>query len=388
MTAQSNVFILRIKSPLGLPKIGNLVLLLCAGCFSFSAQAEKRTYQIISLPDQGLYYEKRTTDSAETNKTLKKNKPQENQQQLSYNGTRGGGGGGFLCQEGKSKTAKLFSIDFLLAQNKSAEQNFGPRSTCMSIIESIRQRLVYTNPALAVGLADFMAAADKSLWQRHDQLNPSRTLPQRLWVQQCSDSGMGCMPNIPDDQLEQMPNTCFQKVQIAERIPWSNANKTMTIMTLVDVKAVQELEKYPIQCSHFYVHEWLRDFVAEAKDIRDLTSYFHSEAFFQNQARLLPYLPSTIGTGFDSPGRAADSQARSYYNEKILKAWFNPYEYSLGRDTKDSLVTLENEIFGRGQTLASIALRRNQYLQRGALRSYIEIKNDGYHLTTVWENRK
>lgn len=359
-----------------------IVLLLNTMCFSNLVWAERKfSYKYIALEGE-VKYESREVET-EASEAIRKIKTQP---QYAYNGSRGGGGGGFLCLDEKTKKHKLFSIDFKLTENKYPQHNFG-KSDCRFIIEQIKQKLGSTNPALAIGLADFMAAADKSNWQNAAQVNISQVLPTRLWVKQCDGQldSMGCMPNIPDDQYEYLPSSCISKVQIAERIPWKNPR---TVMTLVDVKAIEALERDPVQCSHFYVHEWLRDFIAQAKDIRDFTAYLHSQLFFESNPRtVLTYLPTTIGAGYDRAGHTDHHALRNYYNQNILVAWDNPYATAAGRPTNSSRLSYKTEFFHRRVPLLDLALERNYRLQKGAVSSYLEINSNGYNLITYEEVR-
>lgn len=309
--------------------------------------------------------------------------------QTAENGSRAGGGGGFYCPVGSGN--KMDSIDYRLAkleeemQRATTARHQFKSGQCSSILESIRRKLIDTNPALAAGLRDFMIASDRSQWQDSSNVSLQNGIPPRVWIKQCNRPGeqMGCLGNIADDQFGKGKVNC-PKVQIAERIPWNG----LGIITLVDVKAAAEIEKDPIQCSHFYVHEWMRDFIADALTIRRLTYYLHSEAFFESKTTFFANPNFAVGANYDQAAYAAANPQTllNYYNQSIKQNWPNPYVLPSGAKIQSPSVEYSEDFFHRGTPLTNIIDKRNEYHQLGASSSFIETRSNGYWLFSVFEH--
>jgi hypothetical protein len=223
-----------------------------------------------------------------------------------------GGGTGIYCAAGNAASfpSGYYALDYFLAQ-----RNFGAKlvtfETSTSPIQQISAQLERTAPTLAQDLSRFLTIYGKKKDLSFEFDDPV------IW--EPSTDGL---VHLNDENLsELLPAGCQDSVMVVRREKSDQQTKF-----IYWPKVLESIEAHPEHLSWILVHEWLRNFITDSKQIRTLNLYLHSKDFFAQDTFRVVSVLNKLGLGkiqnasdFAKQGRIANAlKSLGYADAELL----------------------------------------------------------------------
>lgn len=235
------------------------------------------------------------------------------------NGTRGGGHFRLCSSDVSNSLTGYYFFDYLQTRKEIGKENddehFFNKKSCVDRTKEIADKLILSVPELGYGLKQFIDGFGKT--------TVAKDGTKRTWNFCHTEYCLKDQAYLDPKDSENIPKNCKSRTQVAVRDDWDNKH----IVINVDKTSFDAFEKNtPEQCSYFFIHEWLRDFVP-TNTLAELNRYLHSTQFFSKDS------PSEISKKFPSslqkelsclPERKGDAFTKIEQLEGIyLEAYFH-----------------------------------------------------------------
>lgn len=178
---------------------------------------------------------------------------------LQFGAERGGGGDGVFCYK---KDTKPKTLDYLLREKKiGIAKQYQNSSSCLENLKLISVQLKKNYPILGSGL-DFYIDSLQSSLAGHFTHNRAFHFTNDNLVS-LDDENLNTRDK---EKLKQ----CELK-QIGVRLPLPDL-----VHYSIHAPSFQKLQSDPLQCSYFLAHEWGRDLINDASQLRKFVHILHS----------------------------------------------------------------------------------------------------------------
>lgn len=200
------------------------------------------------------------------------------------NGNRGGGNFRICTETKENSLSGIYFYDYLQAKSSTALNANNENQTnsnintiaqknisCDQYNREIIQKLKAVNPMLGFGFEHFINEFGKESYQVYGVQHHYKF---------CNfDDCLENQKHFDPAEEQNFPKNCTKRVQIAVRDDWDNKSIAISI----NQKALHKItNEAPEQCSYFYIHEWLRDFITDTKQIEKINYYIHSNQFLKD----------------------------------------------------------------------------------------------------------